>query len=317
MTKDGAIDTQLPGWLEVERYIASETPCELVVLQQPQLFFVYFPGPHRFGLRLEPEKGPEVTPKLDLKHVDFKAIVLGGRRYYELVAHDPALFRALHALGLRVAEEIARGQPASSALFRCLREFGRLAEQESLSQERVIGLWGELWFFERLLQAGHVPDSWRGHAADTHDFRCGDTEYEIKTTTSSVREHWIHGVNQLEPSPGLQLDLVSLRIAVSASERARSLNALCDACRTHFRSDVDQDRFNFALTTLGYNDRHESSSTAYVLAAPAMRITIGAHFPIFSHGSFRTILGSAHLARLRGFKALVSFEGLGVPLPEE
>ena len=83
-----------------------------------------------------------------------------------------------------------------------------------LSEERQAGLFGELLVLRRLV--GEINsaalDAWTGPAGQAHDFRLGDTEFEVKTTSGGRRVHLVNGVSQLTPSPGCSLHIVSLMI---------------------------------------------------------------------------------------------------------
>jgi Putative PD-(D/E)XK family member, (DUF4420) len=102
------------------------------------------------------------------------------------------------------------------AIQTSMRLFRRLLRDVKLaSREKIVGLLGELWVLNRLIdvQGAQALDAWTGPRGEAHDFRTGDAELEVKTTTKQRRVHVIHGLDQLEPSVGADLYLVSIQLA--------------------------------------------------------------------------------------------------------
>ena len=77
-----------------------------------------------------------------------------------------------------------------------------LVKEVRTLKELEKGLLGELWFLDNLID--HLGPSiirdWRGSEGDRHDFRIQNNEFEIKTTSSDERIHYISSISQLEPS---------------------------------------------------------------------------------------------------------------------
>jgi hypothetical protein len=113
-----------------------------------------------------------------------------------------------------------QGAEAVGAIQTSMRLFRRLLRDvHLLSRERVLGLLGELWVLNRLIDAagGGALESWTGPRGEAHDFRTGGVELEVKTTARQRRVHLIHGLDQLEPSPGADLHLVSVQLAAGGA----------------------------------------------------------------------------------------------------
>lgn len=127
------------------------------------------------------------------------------------------LFRHFYAFMECVCEAVVREAASPlAALERALREWHSLLRTAgALSDERQIGLFGELWFLDRLIDADGptAVDAWVGPFRQAHDFRRGGEEFEVKTTTNESRRHHIHGLGQLSPSPERSLTLISIQIA--------------------------------------------------------------------------------------------------------
>jgi hypothetical protein len=113
-----------------------------------------------------------------------------------------------------------------------LREL--LAGRGMLTEEQETGLFGELLVLRHLLRQLSAADalaSWRGPAAEEHDFALPDADVEVKSTTSELRSHWIGDIHQLEPSPGRRLMLLSIQLTGAGPEGsslAELVGEICD-----------------------------------------------------------------------------------------
>ncbi|MBK6456063.1 MAG: PD-(D/E)XK motif protein [Gemmatimonadetes bacterium] len=155
--------------------------------------------------------------------------------------------------------------------------FSHLFEQTPLlSTERQIGLLGELLFLERLMSriGSDAVDAWMGPLAEPHDFRVGSREYEIKTTTASHRVHTVHGTEQLVPSLGCSLSVISILVGPPGTAKARHCQKKLNSWRTQFgiirrklsdfrgtwkAPDYDRPRSSSTLADLSSGDRSVSS----------------------------------------------------------
>lgn len=112
--------------------------------------------------------------------------------------------------------------------IRAWQEFMRRGEEEVLSPEEEIGLFGELLFMQDLLNAG-IParvavDSWQGPLNGIHDFALGTGAIEVKTTVS------LHGfpakigsLDQLDYSLIQPLFLAAIRLSINPSGKSLSI----------------------------------------------------------------------------------------------
>jgi hypothetical protein len=89
-----------------------------------------------------------------------------------------------------------------------------------LGDEKVIGIWGELWVLNRLLKkyGSKAVYYWKGPEKIVHDFRLSKIELEVKTTRNEERKHIISRLSQLDKSPGYSLYLCSIQVAVSHAD---------------------------------------------------------------------------------------------------
>src|SRR5207302_797447 len=90
-----------------------------------------------------------------------------------------------------------------------------LARRSRMSRDHEVGLYGELLLVRALMTAwtvGEAVASWRGPAAEEHDFGLPQFDVEVKTTTSERRRHWITSLTQLMPTRSRPLWLISIQV---------------------------------------------------------------------------------------------------------
>ncbi|MFE4514368.1 PD-(D/E)XK motif protein [Kitasatospora sp. NPDC056783] len=124
------------------------------------------------------------------------------------------------------------------------------AGRRSLTDEQVVGLFGELLVLIRLLEGdpGAVRH-WAGPEGERHDFTGGRLAVEVKssTTVSERRLLQVHGLDQLEPPEDGELFIAWQRL--QPDPRGRTLDELV----THARDLCDDEvAFLSKLARLGY-----------------------------------------------------------------
>ncbi|SEQ32035.1 Putative PD-(D/E)XK family member [Streptomyces sp. yr375] len=134
-----------------------------------------------------------------------------------LTTPEPDLLRDFHDLLLAVADRIVvDGQDLDHAFDETVHGWSALlGRPRGMSLQKRIGLHGELAVLGRVAQLvgwQAALDSWVGPAGEEHDFALGEADLEIKTTTSELRSHTIHGLGQLAETPGRPLWFASLRL---------------------------------------------------------------------------------------------------------
>lgn len=125
--------------------------------------------------------------------------------------------------------------------------------REMVTDQVLIGLFGELSLLERLLSAAPeavVPDllrSWSGSAPSARDFQIGSVGVEVKTTQGSASNHHVEGVHQIElgrsnsGATESALFLLSLGIgSVTDPGQGRSLPEVVDSLLNFVADPNDQ-----------------------------------------------------------------------------
>ena len=131
--------------------------------------------------------------------------------------------------GIADAIQIYKKKP-TTAIKESLARFEKiLQKRKSPAKEVIIGLIGELYFFNELIKkrnATLVFKYWSGINSEEHDFTCPNDDYEIKTTLKETREHKISSLNQLLPKYKRNLYLVSYLLTSGSGSKSFSLNDL-------------------------------------------------------------------------------------------
>jgi len=122
----------------------------------------------------------------------------------------------------------AREKPENpvEAIGDVLRNMALLLSQgRGLSQQQEVGLVGEVIALSSLAQrfgATQALQGWRGVEGADQDFLIDEAGFEVKTTTSHQRHHWMSSKMQLEAAPAQNLYLYSVMLQ-SGSEAGLTL----------------------------------------------------------------------------------------------
>lgn len=305
-----------------DNYLSNDVPLEHPILEEPELRLIFDVNPKRLGVRLGVESAAEWAWNRQLRNVTVRRVMIEGKAYVEALTDSPTLFRSIYALVGDLVRRVGEGERNCLRLLEvCLADFGALAARQiEVARERALGLYGELYVLKSLIEArvGRV-NSWIGPLNEVHDFRIDHRELEVKTTASSVREHIVHGQNQLCPSPGCELHIVSLRLGLAGSGEGCSVDDLVTSLRASLsKTSADQARFEQLLRELGYAAGHIECSVPYKLVAPVQDIVIGRDFPEFGPSQITSAFGIESAGRVRDLRIQINLEGLGCEFaPEE
>ena len=164
----------------------------------------------------------------------------------------------------QIADETGN-QAVLNALLGRLEQWTILFENLSpggLSVEKRQGLFGELWFLNRWLDAGadpaHCLTAWTGPGGSIHDFQLPDRAVELKTT-SAVNPQTIQISNerQLDDSDLAHLWLWLLTLDVRPTG-GQSLNELIDTLLDKLSaSPTRQNQFRLKVYQAGYQPIHK------------------------------------------------------------
>jgi len=238
-----------------------------------------------------------------------------GKHLLEISTSKSSLYRLFYQFAQAVAERITSGRQAPldavQLEFDCFSDL--LEEKPILSMERQIGLIGELLFLEHLVERSGIDmlDSWLGPMGEPHDFRLRMREFEVKTTINPRRVHTINGLDQLAPSEGCSLHLVSVMLGPSGAGPGYSLADKVIALSRQF-SGMPQ-RFEQLLHLLeacGYRNEDRNYYTRrYSPRRPMAIIQVGDSFPKINRQGVARILGES-ASRIEHLSYDINLEGL-------
>ena len=298
-----------------ETYIDTGTPVEDPILDDPEFRLIFHPNPRQLGVRLFVGNGRDLPKVGELKNVKVNKVQIGGQSYAQVLTDAVQLFPSIYALIGDVLRRIEAGETdCVAALASSLRNFEALvARAGEISREDAIGLYGELLVLESLIQAGKADaKAWIGANRQSHDIRIKNVELEIKTTSSNNRHHFVHGLNQLTPSPDHDLHVVSVRLASPGSGTGRSLDQLVSDLLAVLSGDKESATyFENELDKTPYQRGDYECTVPYRLGADLMLVSIGKDFPTINHSTLEKMFGESAAGRVMRLELLLNFEGLG------
>jgi hypothetical protein len=258
-----------------------------------------------------------IVPEEVLKLAFISAQIIKRKKQtiLEISNSRPALQRQFYYFAIAVAERmVVDGKTAIEAVkleLQCFEDL--LSEIPLLSIERQIGLLGELIFLERLTgKLGHKAlDAGIGPSGEPHDFRIQKHEFEVKTTFKPYRIHAIHGSEQLVPSDGCTLHLVSVLLGPPGAGDGFSLTEKIKAVAALFQSStVCRDRFAENLEAAGFRDADDRHYIRrFIIRRPIAVALVDKLFPALTRPVIHKVLG-ARSSRIESVQYDVNIEGL-------
>lgn len=188
-------------------------------------------------LRIDPRRHEiTLTSPADGTHGDFKELQnvsvdldeTGDTPRYVLTVSTEDAPDAAYALAYAVVRQTDTGDSYSHALSLAVEQFRSLLRaRRRLSPSQETGLIGELSVLLHLystLGVDSTIEAWLGPESEEHDFSLKDYDLEVKTTLSEARTHIVHGLDQLEPTLGRTLWLLSVQLTPAGQGAGDSLS---------------------------------------------------------------------------------------------
>lgn len=224
-----------------------------------EALIVCFPG----KCPIDPARLPE-GKGFDVSRIDTEA-PFAGKTAVALVRRpegSPDIFAVMAVDTLR-----ALGQASGSGVQDALGTFlERVKEwqnfmaktQRPLSSDAQIGLFGELYFLEKLaktkLGAGAL-DCWHGPLRAAQDFRVNGGAVEVKSTVRSGA--FLARINSIEQLDGDLSPFYLCGLRFEEKPDGTSLAGLVAKLRTEFQAAGVQRGFDALLMVMGYSDDHD------------------------------------------------------------
>jgi hypothetical protein len=188
----------------------------------------------------------------------------GGRTAVAVVRSDTGaidIFAVMIVDLLRFLE--TAGPSAGPATFS--RFIGRLREWQDfmarkprpLSPEAQVGLYGELWMLERLLDVlppSAAFESWKGPLSAAQDFHVGAGAFEVKSTAG--RDGFTARINSIDQLDSERRPMHLCALRFEEQDGGRSLSQLVEVLRAAASAAGRSKAFDAMLILAGYHDEH-------------------------------------------------------------
>lgn len=299
-----------------QNYIAPGVPAVHSINGSPAVRFFVSGDAGSIGIQIAAD-GPCEPPELMLEQIGTRVRYSGQVPYIEVITDQSQLFEQFYAVMVNIADLVQlEGLPYTTAINRSVDQFRSLLEARAiLTDDRVVGLWGELWVLKRLIDKHGITvfDSWDGPRDGVHDFRLGNDELEVKTTRNEERVHIISRLSQLVPSPDMSLYLVSLQLVPADNLAGVCLPGLIRSVKGMIGADHEvRDKFIDLLSGVGYDegDSHFYRMKYILRSSPAV-IPVDAACPRISPSMIDASIGTDLASRISDVQYRINLTGMG------
>jgi hypothetical protein len=306
------------AWENLAPYLNGSIPCILSMGGTRGVKIGYDPHNKNIFLRIPTDPEIIVPPS---PYVELETSLVRDETGYvlEILTSSIKLFKEFHRFSGIITEDFEyHGQSAIGAFNTAIKRWNELLiKRELLTEEQQIGLQGELIFLGAILQkeGPKAITSWTGRnesKPERHDFRIKNAEIEIKTTKSLRRIHYIHGLNQLQPSEGYLLFLLSFKFESAGYENGTSLFDEVEKIKKILKeSDNEIIEFEQKLKSSGY---YEVDSPYYqrkfIFSDPPIFIEVNDKFPKITKNILSDFIPNDLLNRIDNVTYCVDVEGL-------
>ncbi|MGW5634095.1 PD-(D/E)XK motif protein [Streptomyces sp. NPDC003832] len=208
------------AWTEVEYFLGQGQATTFPLSPpsaRPQVSYVVGRGGRDIALLVELDRRHR-PPRSSLPTIQIDQIKdRAGMRLARISTTQVTLMRDFHDLLTAVADRIVtHGRTLDQAFEETVRAWSALLSRpRGLSTQKRLGLMGELATM-RCVAGKHgwetAVEAWTGPEGEEHDFGLPDYDLEVKTTAAERRRHTIHGIGQLDSTPGRPLWFVSVQL---------------------------------------------------------------------------------------------------------
>ncbi|MDF3337899.1 PD-(D/E)XK motif protein [Mycolicibacterium septicum] len=299
----------------LERYFRSGAVTTHHISESPEAI-VWIDGPGQKISLLTPNTGM-VQNTAELKRVGTDLETWNGREWARITVDARNMYTEAYGLLLSVVQAMRGGATFAAATSAAMTNMkALLAAKPQISEQKQIGLVGELLVFRALLDAFDeysVIDWWLGPLAEERDYAFPAFDAEVKTTISESRTHVINGEGQLEPSPGRPLWLVSIQITRAGGDpNGFTLPGLIHEIRG--RLTTTRDRFVAYLASENWeNDDAAMYPTAYILRTTPAAYLVDDDFPAVTSSRLQSVVPHSDLVSAVTYRVDVSSRTPGDP----
>lgn len=305
----------VPAWSTVRSALDAGAPKRYGIAPESQLFLQIDPAIGWLGL-LVPWEESDKLPVSPLREIKIASRSVDGDLFLSVGTDSQELFQQCYSFLLTVADAIDSGEPAALALAQELTAWEALLRPAArLTREDEIGLIGELWTLHRLTSfvGLNAVEGWVAIDPESHDFRFGNVDLEVKTTVSNERLHFINSLSQVVPLDGHALYILSIQIAPAGVGNGLTLPEAILALQSTFKPEPNlQTLFNHAIERRGYASSDSAQyPTRFRLRGGASLIPVDGSFPAITPAAINKLLGPDRASRTDRFQYMAKLDGLG------
>lgn len=301
----------------LDKYFRSGLMTTHQVNDSPQMI-IKIDGPGQKISVLTPSNGA-LLDTATMRRVTTGVDVRNGTEWAQLTMDARGMHAEAYGLMISIVQAMRGGATfaaASSAAMTNMKAL--LAAKPRISDEKQVGLFGELLLYRSLLDAYDehtVIDWWLGPLAEERDYAFPAFDAEVKTTLSESRTHVIHGAGQLDPSPGRSLWLVSVQITRAGGDpNGLGLPDLIGSIRGRLSST--RDRFVGHLASQGWDDDDSAMyPTTYVPRTAPAAYLVNEDFPAVTPERLQAMVPHSDLVSDVTYRVDVSGRTAGAPGP--
>lgn len=289
-------------------YFAASVPTRQAMGTSPRCWLRIDPSHERLSL-YAPFDG-DMPDLVEYERLELVIIDLDDGRYFELQVQAKGLHYEAYSLLASIVDALRTGSSFSDATSSAMISFRDLLSGRSrLSRESEEGLVGELFVLRHLVEVGREREAltaWLGPGREEHDFIFSDFDLEVKTTSLERRSHVISSANQLLPSPGRPLWLMSIQLTrAGASKASFSLAALVGELRALITNGRDD--FLTRIGSLGWRDMDsELYTTRYILRSTPAAYRVDETFPAVTRPRLNAVVPQPELVGSISYRVDVS-----------
>lgn len=246
------------------------------------------------GLRLVLSDMPRLNTSIELVRTEVK-LLEKGRYALDLVERSARAEDQSAAFFADIVQRLsgAREESVAAHIEAGLRHWKSVfaARRELLSDEQILGLFGELVILEDLLRGGfgtQAVEVWTGPEGEDHDFSVpGALEIECKTTAPHSERLRISNEHQLE-SGDVPLVLAYIRASIIRNETSgTSLPELVSRIEAQLPADGSVELFHQKLLEAGFDRLNERYRLIRIEHTETKFYAVGGDMPRIVPGDLR------------------------------
>lgn len=303
-------------WEQFNALIKRGIPAIHRISGDPDADFFVDDGGIRIGIRIQMDQTSE-SFQSPFKEIQINQVVKRKITCLEISTSSRQFYQDFYSFLVTLTDKVQlEGLPPLTALKETHEGWKELLRPKIiLSEDQQLGLMGELLVLQRIFHKfwKDAIDSWTGPLREPHDFRLGQKEFEVKTTRNVQRIHIISSIEQLVPSPGRYLYLLSVQFAPAGANAGDSLvDMVRNIRRLLGKKNESLAKFNRLLReNVGYLDEHAAFyGVKYILRTKPSLVPVDVNCPKLTREQITLILGEK-ANRINDLQYRVNLDGLG------